>query len=231
MLDLLFPRVCLSCQEPLEKKVKIFCSQCREELFLINPKERCPYCFLECHSCREEDTPFAAVASALEYNPVSSKLISKLKYGGAFYLAHGSASLLALQFLNLGWEIPDFIVPIPLSFSRLLTRGYNQSALLAENLSKILDTKMASLLKKIGYTQPQASLNLAQREASFLTFALKKNAPLLEDKVVLLIDDVMTTRKTLTAAANALLEGCPSKIYALTLCRTHLENISMLTEH
>lgn len=126
---------------------------------------------------------------------------------------------MAYQFLQLEWPKPDLIVPIPLTFTHQLSRGYNQSLLLAEELGKILDIPVKSILKRKFGDYSQAGLSFKQRVAlAENTFSLKdKNS--IQDLTILLIDDVVTTGTTLKLAAEALQEGFPSHIYGMTLCK------------
>lgn len=171
-----------------------------------------------CKRCRTAPSFVAHMAAAFDYEGPAVSLIKQFKYGGQTYLAEGAAAYLAMQFIALKWPFPDFIIPVPLSLSRYWMRGYNQSALLAQELAKILGCPCVEALKRKSGDYSQAGLNYTQRlNLSGESFSLKQRE-MLENKTLLLIDDVLTTGSTLRKCAEVLAEACPFKIYGLTLC-------------
>ena len=70
---------------------------------------------------------FHCIAAAFDYVGPAASLVKKLKYGNQPYLVKGMAGYLVAQFNELQWPFPDAIIPVPLSFSHWLERGYNQS--------------------------------------------------------------------------------------------------------
>ncbi len=169
-----------------------------------------------CSSCASKKTLLTAVGASFNYAGPVLSLIKKLKYAQMPYLAEGIGGFMAAQFMELNWPIPDIIVPVPQSFSHWLRRGYNQAELLSNNLSSILKTPVVNLLKRSSEDYSQAGLNHEQRlKLTGKPITLKQKG-LLHDKNILLIDDVFTTGVTLEKCAEALMEDCPSSIYALT---------------
>lgn len=227
LLYLVFPPICLHCGDPIEEKSLIFCCDCLGRLEPIDPLERCPYCFsadfyLEKKVCPEcfRCTPLLnRIAAAFDYIGPAADLVKEMKYGNRPYLAKGAAAYMAAQFYRLDWPTPDYIIPVPLPLTRWIQRGYNQSHLLAESLSKFLNRPLLNGLHRICGDFSQAGLSREQRMAlspSSFRFTKKVN---LEDKCLLLVDDVMTTGSTLRCCAEILLEECPKSIYGLTVCR------------
>ncbi|WP_052236260.1 ComF family protein [Candidatus Protochlamydia amoebophila] len=226
-IHFVFPATCLYCKESLQPSQAVFCYACASLLELINPQERCPICFdlkkntfiHKCERCKAFPSLFLRQASAFDYFGPAQTLVKQLKYGNQAHLAKGMAAFLMTQFDRLKWPLPDIIVPVPMSFSHWLKRGYNQSFLLAEEMAKILHIPLFNCLKYTSGNYGQASLNLGQRKQLKQVFKLKKTFQI-QDKRVLLIDDVMTTGTTLHKCAEALSEGFPGTLYALTFCRT-----------
>lgn len=231
VLQFVYPTFCLHCQGLVTPEAGFFCETCSSLLQLIDPIERCPACFSAdyvqaarfCHSCYHHSSSFIqASAAAFEYQGPAVSLIKKLKYHYQPYLAQGAAAFLALQFDRLQWPVPDVLVPVPISLMHWLDRGYNQSALIAQHLSRFLNVPVWDILRRQSGDYSQAGLSFAQRQQ--LTghqFFLKEEQPhALYDKTLLLIDDVITTGKTLERCAEVLLEGYPSRLYALALCKT-----------
>lgn len=194
----------------------------------INPEERCFYCFSSeavgestaCFTCQQNPPVWHRAASALDYVGPAVTLVTAMKYGNQPYIAKGAAALMASQLSKLDWPFPDLIVPVPIPFTRWIQRGYNQSGHLAKYLGMMVERPVCQALKRRSGDFSQAGLSSKQRkELKSDSFTLvKKNA--LEDKIVLLIDDVMTTGSTLKCCAEVLLEGVPKNIYVLTVCRS-----------
>ncbi|MDB6081459.1 MAG: comF [Chlamydiia bacterium] len=225
--DLFWPTLCIQCQEPISSK-KILCAPCLSELTTINPLSRCPRCFSDeidnvgkiCSSCSEKKPTVDYVASVFDYLGPAKKLVHELKYHDRPYLAKSLGSYLFLQFLELQWPEPDYIISVPQSFSRFLDRGYNQSELLAKEVSKLLQKPYVKMLKKTEVSISQAKLTLKERQKLQAHSFSVLQPELVQDKVILLIDDVYTTGTTLECCAKSLQEYHPHRLYALTLCRS-----------
>jgi ComF family protein len=115
----------------------------------------------------------------------------------------------------------DMIVPVPLHPSRLRAREFNQSLLLADQLSRFLARPVsATHLVRISATDPQTTLTRQARLRNLRkAFAVRRPQDLRE-KRILLVDDVFTTGTTLNECAKALREAGTGPVFALTLART-----------
>ena len=113
----------------------------------------------------------------------------------------------------------DVVVPVPLGWLRRRTRGYNQSALLAQEVCRGSGLpRETRALRRARQTSPQtqqpdADARRRNIEAAFVL----GSRPV--DGSVLLIDDVASTGATLDACARVLLDGGASKVLALTFAR------------
>ncbi len=226
-LDLIYPPYCFSCGGDIAPNEKILCHLCFRELEMISPKLRCPLCFSDrftdkqkiCHKCRDKISLLNGCAAAFDYDGSAISLVRHFKYANKPYLSKGLAAFMTLQYLRLGWPKPDYIIPVPISLTKWLTRGYNQSQMLAEEIASMLSSTCIQPLKKRlgGYSQAQLSKE-ERLQLALDNFTLKSDENL-ADKVLLIVDDVMTTGSTLQCCAERLLEGYPNKVYALSLCR------------
>lgn len=158
------------------------------------------------------------MSSAFEYAGPAATLVQQFKFGKKQELARDLASWMLIQFLRLEVPLPDLIVPVPQPFMRTWTRGYNQSLLLAQEISRLLDRPCADLLKKRSGDFPQTGQSRKQRESLPSDAISWKKRRSISDETILLIDDVMTTGATLRHCAAALQEGYPAALYALTFC-------------
>jgi competence protein ComFC len=227
LTHLLYPPLCLHCNESLGEKTPLLCPSCLTQLELIDPRERCPYCVSAdytrgqpcCDVCLRKKPVLHGVASAFDYIGPAATIIKQMKYYDQPYLAKGAGAYLAVQLLRLKWPLPDYLIPVPMQFTRWIDRGYNQSHLLAEELSRILNRPLSDVLKRKSGDFSQAALSYQQRIVlEGESFEVKKRGTF-RDKSLLLIDDVMTTGSTLRRCAEALLGECPRRIYGLTVCR------------
>ena len=221
VLDFIYPPLCLHCEEKVTTSGSLLCDTCGSLFELLSQKDQCPYCFAHEHNknnpCQIRNSAIYRAAAALEYSGPAATLVKQLKYHRQSHIAKGLGAFLTTQFLSLNWPTPDIIIPVPQTFFQRVSRGYNHSELLAKALAESIGVSVGNVLKRCGSTLPQAAQTKEQRkQLSTSNFKLKKND--LGDKMILLVDDVMTTRATLRACAEVLETAYPKKIYALTVC-------------
>lgn len=226
-LALLYPPLCLHCNQGVRFPPNPLCEWCIKQLELIDPSERCSTCFSSeiseavsyCTCCLKQPPLWQSMAAAFDYEGPASSLIRQFKYGNQPYLAKGAAAFMAAQFLRLNWEMPDLIIPVPMPLLKKWDRGYNQTELLAAELGNLLQVPVQQRLRRSNGTWSQAGLSRHQRlEISLSTFQLKKGDSL-SNKHILLIDDVITTGSTLRCCAEVILEEYPATISTLAFCR------------
>ena len=122
----------------------------------------------------------------------------------------------ALQ--NLEWPV-SMVLPIPLSLSRQMERGYNQAALIARPLALALGLTYApKALARWRDTRSQVGLSREQR-CENVSGVFRAARGLVRGRTILLIDDVATTGSTLSSAAEALLVDGALQVYAFTAAR------------
>lgn len=223
MINTLFPPLCLHCEEDVENGRRLFCQGCSGFFELIDPSTRCIYCFCEndsrkpCPECLRKKRWELKIASALDYLGAVGTLVKQLKCGRMPYLAETASAFMLAQLMRLGWPMPDLIVPVP---GRYGFQSMNHAHLIAEFLARRLGVMCKTLVKRRAGDFSQARLSKAQREnLSSDSFCLKEGS-ILDEKTVLLVDDVVTTGTTLRRSAEALSEGFPTHIFALSLART-----------
>nr|WP_256368561.1 MULTISPECIES: ComF family protein [unclassified Ruegeria] len=176
---------------------------------------------IECDGCLKAPPPWKAGRSALLYDGKARALILALKHGDRPELARPAARWMA----QAGHELlrPDMVIaPVPLHWSRLLKRRYNQSALLAQHLGQDsgLDCVPDLLVRK--RRTPVLDGKTAQERAEILKDAIRihpRRVQHLNDRDVLLVDDVMTSGATLAACARVCQDAGANHIFVLALAR------------
>lgn len=224
---LLFPPICIHCRDQIPDGLQHFCRNCFDQLTLIDPSDRCPLCFSSqyqsesqfCFSCLKNPPVLDRIAASFDYYGPAASLVRKMKYGGHSYLAEGIAAYMAAQFLQTGWQFPDYIVPVPMSTAHKLERGFNQSQLIADSLSLLIGKPVLDALKRRSGDYSQAGLTRTQRLALSRSGFQLRVIPPLKGKTLLLIDDVLTTGSTLRRCAETLYETYPKNIYGLVFAR------------
>ncbi len=224
LIDLIFPPCCVICKN---KSRKIICDVCVNKVVYLKPpicglcgKPRDKYFAGDlCEDCGRGGVPFTLARSVALYDGVLKEAIHKFKFDGKRTLSSFLGKLL-VSYLRYG-DIPakeiDLMIPIPLSAKREKQRGYNQSKMLAEEISRQCSIYLDSRsLKKIKDVTPQFELSRKERLQN-VRGAFQASA--LTGKNVLLIDDIYTTGATVREASKALKAAGAKNIYALTLAR------------
>ena len=147
--------------------------------------------------------------------------MQKFKYGGKVSLGKPLGRLMARGCEEFLRECDaDVIVPVPLHPKRLRWRGFNQSVLLARQVSCAYDTPMdAFVLLRRRETPPQTQLTEEERQKNMRGAFMLNPDKSIEDKRILLIDDVYTSGATVNECSRALRRGGAPEVYVLTLAR------------
>lgn len=174
-----------------------------------------------CGACVAFPRPYARARSALVYDDASRNLILAFKHGDKIQLTTSLVPLLERAGADL-WDGCEALIPVPLHWRRLLARRYNQSGLLAQGLAKMTGIPyLPDTLIRIHHTPPQGHKNARARHDNVHgVFRVKdKLAETIQDKKVVLIDDVMTTGATLEECTKTLLNAGARDVSVLTIAR------------
>lgn len=217
-LDLLFPRWCLGCG----KEGDFICPACRRALPRITPP-LCPLCGRHqinanlCPACVGWETAIDGIRAPFKFEGAIRQAIHGLKYNNLRALAPLLGGWLD-DYLRANPLPAEVLVPVPLHPKRLRERGYNQSRLLAREMAKLSGLPLADdCLVRRRQTDPQARTTSAEQRRDNVAGAFSCRDRRLEDKRVLLIDDVSTSGATLDACARALKEAGASSVWGLVL--------------
>jgi ComF family protein len=192
------------------------------------PRPRCRSCAIplaagidRCGHCLDAPLPLDACHAAVFYEFPWSALIAHYKFNGEPGWARCFATLMrSAPWMEPALEEADVVVPMPLSGQRLAERGFNQALLLARALAPAKTD--ARLLLRVRHTAAQAALDRKERlnnvKGAFAVDPLRTSQ--LRGKHVAVVDDVMTSGASLSAAAEALRQAGAGRITALVLART-----------
>lgn len=203
--------VCPACAAALRELPRPRCNQCGGAA--DSALDACGECL--CIGAR----PWRHAVSVFAYGGSVRDLVHRLKYGDQPYLARFLGRCMARAWEEHGTGVPEILVPVPLHWWRRLRRGYNQAALLAEEVAPALGVPVLPALARTRGTRRQALLDIGQRQANVKgVFAPRPRWPV-RGRHVLLLDDVLTTGHTLGEAAGTLLAAGALAVSVLTAAR------------
>ena len=230
LLDFLFPPLCIGCREQVLTPAS-FCPACWQRVvFLDGPC--CVLCGMPfdpdpgfetlCGACHVRRPAFDMARAILRYDEASKPPILAFKHADRLDLAPGFAHWLARAGHALVAQ-SDVVVPVPLHPRRLWTRRYNQASELARHLARRNGKRFAPLaLTRARRTPSQgdmASAKARRRNVHGAFVVSRMAAGAFRGKIVLLVDDVLTTGATVEACALALKRAGAAKVLVLALAR------------
>ena len=173
-----------------------------------------------CDSCRGRLLHFERGAGAFLYIGPVKRLLHRLKFERLAVAAPALAScaLEPLRALPFSGEI-QALVPVPMHWRKRLQRGFNPAERIARALARGLGVPLLPVLEKHRATEPQVEL-LRSRRLKNPAGAFRVRTPRkVRGKVLLLVDDVMTTSATASECARVLREAEAEKVYAFAIAR------------
>jgi len=224
-MSLIYPRHCQACGLLLFQHEKLICNLCRVNLpksnFHLNPdnplsialggrvpieKSLCLYLF--------------------EKRGRVQELVHAIKYRQRKEIAEFLGDLLGKEYLNSPTPTPfDVLLPVPLHPNKLKSRGFNQSEVFAKGLSKSLSipVEREAIIRKVDSSTQTRKKKYQRWENVEGMFALN-NSHVLENKHILLVDDVVTTGATMEAMWQCLkeVEGIRVSVACIAFAKTDL---------
>lgn len=226
VLELIYPPKCISCEDiiPL-KNERWICSNCKH-LFNYIEGYICKSCGTKvdkenkkCVDCIEANNLFTQNIPIFLYEDIIQDIIYKFKYGRKSYIGKGLGTIMVNRLLltsSIFYDI-DYIVPIPIHKNRLKTRGFNQSEIIAKEISKATSIPMVrNLIFRIKDTKPQSKFSPLGRKNNLKDAFIVNKKYNLSSKKVLLIDDIYTTGITLNSCSQVLYKSGADEVRAST---------------
>lgn len=229
MLDLLYPPHCTICRAATPSGEHL-CAACRAQAPTLKGT-LCSVCSTPfsgqisgpfvCSACVERKFAFTCAVSRYRSQGPVRELVHRLKYQNALHLRGVLVGWLreALDDPRLQSPPCERLVPVPLHPTRQRERGFNQSHILAEGLSRQSGIPLFDCLRRVRYTPSQTRLDRKERMENLRdAFQMRQNCPV-RNLHLLLIDDVLTTGSTVDACARVLREAGAASVRVATVAR------------
>lgn len=215
--NLIFPKICFSCNDVLLKHEEVICTSCQFSL----PKTN--------YHLDKENPLNKIFWGRVDVKNVSSfylfkkkgkiqNLLHHLKYKGAKEVGEKIGELYGFELLNSNWiKDVDIIIPVPLHEKKLKKRGYNQSEYFAKGLSKSTNLPcIVNVLFRKTHSETQTKKSRFNRWENVSEIFDLRDGERIKNKHILLVDDVITTGATLEASVHALKkENCEVSILTI----------------
>ncbi len=225
LLDQLLPRHCVLCG--LFSGGENMCPPCAAEL--PHNLSACARCGLPlpaqpgkvCGACLKNPPLFDGTVAGLKYQFPVDQLVCRFKYKRNLACGQALGRVLLEAIQNRGGPLPQAVVPVPLHRSRLFTRTFNQAHMLARQLSRSLEIPVChALLTRTRRTRAQSGLDSSQRRKNVRdAFDCRRHGL----KHVAIVDDVMTTGRTLEECTRSLKRAGAESVTAWVAARAEFK--------
>ncbi|MBI4971799.1 MAG: ComF family protein [Candidatus Omnitrophica bacterium] len=226
----LYPGWCAVCKRLLHLTEDHLCRAC----FIKLARIRLPICrgcgveipphtekISRCNACRGKAITFDEIFAVFRYDDNFKQVLHQIKYERKYWLLETFKKKIKRTFQNQWPELPSFIVPVPLDKFRMKERTFNQSLIIAETISKILDIPIKKdILLRREHRSPQSWLTRRERLANLENLFQVRKRMKLKNCWVLVVDDVVTTGATVQECSKMLKEAGASKVSVFALART-----------
>ena len=231
LADILFPPECPACGTVLiADGEQLFCPECLSTInFTTSPL--CTSCGLPftvteganhlCEDCILAPPPFSMARALGKYEGSLLDVIHLFKYHGNVSAGEALGRMMAkARYDSLAIGNYSLIIPVPLHLKKLRDRGFNQSLILASQISKMFSIPLDfTTLRRVIHTESQVGLSRQKRAANVRGAFEITDQSRIKNKKVLLIDDVYTTGSTAKECSKILAQNGAEEVAVLTLAR------------
>ncbi len=219
--QIIFPHTCLGCSTDVLMKNDLLCSQCKTELPCTDFFENTPNPIEKIFYGRLK-VEHAAANFFFTKESLLQHLIVQLKYKGNKEAGYYLGKLIGLELKkSLRFQSIDAIIPLPLNEKKEFKRGYNQAAIICEGITEVWQKPMLQkVVERVVFTETQTHENRIQRWQNMEGVFKVTHPELIENKHILLVDDVITTGATLESCGTEILQICNTKLSVVTVAYT-----------
>ena len=210
IINLIYPAECHLCGNDLAPHEQFVCTPCISSLprtgFHRNPQNPMVTRFAG-------QFPFIGATGHFFYSKDSSlsQLIQDMKYRGFPSIGNKLGKLAASELFITGFlNDIEIVVPLPMHFWKKAKRGYNQTDRIAAGIAREIGADVVDALKMIRQRKTQTSLSQSQRLSNADNLFRPRKGIDLNDKGVLLVDDICTKGATMASSSKALTDAFPS---------------------
>lgn len=235
LLDLTSNKTCVICKKEIPSQKEI-CDECLNKISnILYNYSPCPKCSLNLKKlktacfCKTQNFIFENNYSCLPFDEFYHKAFIEAKYHSKLKIADFFINFTIKNFnktkLNFYTNNIDLIVPVPISYTKKLKRGYSISTKFAKKINFLINKKIINLFYEKGkiYTHLERNKKNFDFSKKFHITKNKNKLKKIKNKNILLIDDIFTTGATINFLATQLKKmGC-NKVYSLTLLRTQFK--------
>lgn len=222
LLELIYPVRCGGCGV----NGNILCKQCIDSFRFVEEASSCPICGrlighrIVCGQCLDKKRPFEEGFYGFYYEKRLRDAIHSFKFSGRKDVGKCLVQLVRAKMDTFSARF-DCIVPVPVTERRLKERGFNQSFIIAEEISGITGRPVYhAVLEKAKETKDQYTLSRDERKRNIKGAFSLRSEDALRGKRVLLIDDLYTTGQTAREASRMLAKGKAKAVLFFALART-----------
>lgn len=215
--NFLFPQYCVCCGERLSKQEKHICVSCIANL----PRTNSHICSgLPPEQLFWGKLPIERVVCYFFHEGTNTKqIIWSLKYNNQPDIGRYVAHIYAKEIMEHGiFNSIDYIIPVPLSQRKRISRGYNQCDYIAKGISEVTGIPiLTNVVKRIKHNDSQTNFDATQRQENVKGIFSIVHPELIRGKHILMVDDVLTTGATLCSLGQVICQAGNVKISVLTL--------------
>ncbi len=201
--------LCKSCAQSIKFMNGRTCLKCGKALDDIYNDYTCPDCKVIIHH-------FHSAYSCFQYEGMGKALIHAFKYKGRTQICELLAGYMCEK-MREEKLTGDYLIAVPIHHNKLQKRGFNQSSLIAESLSKKIHIKSIDCLRRDKETEKQHKLNRDERFQNVYNAFSGEVSYNIKNKSILLIDDIYTTGSTADECSRILKSMGAAKIVVITV--------------
>jgi ComF family protein len=227
IMEFFLPRLCLFCGAAVGEEAEVaVCPECEAQIEWVE-SPLCTCCgrvFASrdgadrvCGECQTDPPPFARARAAALYEGPVAQAITNFKFGRLMAYLPVMQHWLKRPLCRELVEAADLLAPVPLHPKRLKHRGFNQALFLAQAFPEAPLVQEAVIRTR--HTVPQVGLNPKERKDNVKGAFAVPDPALVQDKNVLLIDDLFTTGSTVRECARVLRQAGARRVEVLTVAR------------